>query len=183
MSENKIALPTICRLCGQEFFGPNGALGEALLLNEKPARKALRFMEELTVHLAKKHETYVQHAMTQQAEYYGLLVLMAFDTRDEGIATARDHMRWKINRATRRAVINNDRILERVNLLFDELARSLAPEQTEPEREAMRALAVPPITSLIEEMRDVLMEAGRYPEPGAITTPTNAVPSPLTPGA
>lgn len=181
MSENKIALPTICRLCGEEFYGPNGALGEALLLNEKPARKALRFMEQLTIHLAKKHEGYIQQAMTQQAEYYGLLVLSAFDTRDEAIATSRDQMRWRINHATRRAVITDDRILERVNILFTELAATLAPDYTVTEHEAMRALAVPPIASLIREMRDVLMETGRYAEPSPIADPKNGTPAAATP--
>lgn len=176
MSENKIAVPTICRFCGEEFLGPNAALGSALLLNEKPGRKAMKFMEDLTKHLAQKHESYVQHAMVQQAEYYGLLILMAFDTRDEAIATSRDQMRWKINRATRRAVVTNERITERVTTLFNTLAATLAPEASAEEREAMRLLAVPEIASLIREVRDVLMETGRYPEPSIIVAPANGAP-------
>ena len=181
MSESTLEIPIMCTLCGKKFYGPTAALGTALLLGET-SPKAARLIQELAGHVGTKHKKEFRLYTQQQAEYFGLQILRVYVSNDEAFQKSIDELRWKIHNATRRVVVTDERIKERVAKRFEAMVNALAGVTPE-EIEALRNVVCPEVEGILKEMRDVFQEIGRYkdaPDPESIklpggTEPQNAV--------
>lgn len=148
-----------CRICRHVFHGPEGHLGGAILLGDKIGDRIQRYIQKLMAHLGKEHPEQLQLYTQQVGDYLGLLCLMSFDTSDEEVAKERDYLRWQLNKATRRAVVTDERIAEKCKVLVDGCMMEGILEQME---QAPRVTFESRVAALLIEMRNVLEERGRY---------------------
>ena len=153
--------PCKCRHCQKVFYGPDEGLGGALIVNEAAQRRAMRYVQSLTQHLQKHHPEHLKAAQIFGSEYAGMLALSNFETEDELVAEQRDFVRWKVHNATRRAVVTDDRIDDKVR---EALSGFLIqdPERDRKLNESMADGLGSKIVEVMRTMRDVLEERGRY---------------------
>lgn len=161
--------PCKCRHCQKVFYGPEEGLGGAVLLNESEQKRAMRYVQSLTQHLQKQHPQALQAAQIFGSEYAGMLALSNFETEDALVAEQRDFVRWKVHNATRRAVVTDDRIVEKVSAILDGFLVG-DPNREKKLNESMADGLGAKIVEVMTQMRDVLEERGRY----NITPPTPA---------
>lgn len=143
-----------CRICGMKFKGPE--MGGPIIVGEKETTRIQRYVLKLTEHLQQKHPEQLGMFALQSGDYLGLLCLMTFDTADEELAKERDFLRWQLHRATRRVFVTDERIAEKVKALTE----SPGWDRLDGDLGSL-------ICGLLQEMRNVFEERGRYPEPGA----------------
>ena len=155
-----------CRLCDKTFRGPEEELGGAMILGEKPKQRVARYIGKLIEHLQNKHPEQMQYYAAQQAEYFGLICLMTFDTSDEAVETERDYLRWTIHKATRRAKVTDERIREKTKECVDQILKDLDLTLSE---NARVGIVEAQVGALLMVMRDVLEERGQYNDKPAPT--------------
>lgn len=158
---NTVTAPCKCRHCPKVFYGPEEGLGGAVIVNEAQQRRAMRYVQSLTQHLQKHHPQALQAAQIFGSEYAGMLALSNFDTEDALVQEQRDFVRWKVHNATRRAVVNDDRIVEKVSTVLDGFLVG-DPEREKKLNESMADGLGAKIVEVMKQMRDVLEERGRY---------------------
>lgn len=147
-----VSRPVSCRLCGSKFNLPAG-----VRLDQTPDQRAGDFTKRLIVHLRERHKTEATLAAMSGQEYAGMLMLLHFNLSNDVMKQA-DELRWKINKATRAVNVSDERIDARVRSMLarlftqDEIDKMLEPGGLGHDTRA-----------LVMEMRDVLIEAGRYP--------------------
>lgn len=139
---SSITLPINCRHCGKvmKTAGP-------VIIGEKPEERTARQMQALGEHLQATHPEALMKAVMIGAQVQGMLLMQNFETSDPTITTHMDQMRYEIHHNTRRIRIPDASIALRVSKI------ELSPDQAEEVAQAMR------------EMRDILMETDRQPEP------------------
>lgn len=168
-----------CRLCKQVFKGPEEELGGAMLLNEKPNTRVVKYIRKLVTHIGQKHPEALAVYQQQSGEYLGLLCLMVYETSDEAVAAERDYLRWALHKATRRVVVTDERTDQKAKELIDGCFHDgLFGGGTD------TLIIQGRVAELLREMRDVFEERGRYkdrkppetapaaetPEPSAATS-------------
>ncbi len=173
-TEARVVTPTICRLCGKQF--PSNPLHSAVLLNANPQAKIQQMqalLSPLMKHLQQKHAHQLQWTTMLGGEYAGLLALNFFQCSEPAIEEQRDFTRWKVHQQTRRAVVNDERIVERLRQSYiNAMVKShLTPPPDDQQQDAADKFMETPLAAAVIEtmqaMRDVLEERGRYqmPEP------------------
>jgi len=153
--------PCKCRHCQKVFYGPDEGLGGALIVNEAAQRRAMRYVQSLTQHLQKHHPEHLKAAQIFGSEYAGMLALSNFETEDELVAEQRDFVRWKVHNATRRAVVTDERIIEKVSSVLDSFLVT-DPDRVRKLNDSMAEGLGAKIVEVMMYMRDVLEERGRY---------------------
>lgn len=179
MDVPQVVTPTICRLCGKEF--PSNPLHSAVLLNANPQAKIQQMqalLSPLMKHLQQKHSPQLQWTTMLGGEYAGLLAMNFFQC--SAIEEQRDFTRWKVHQQTRRAVVNDERIIERLRQSYiNAMVKSYStPPPDDQQQDAADKFMETPLAAAIVEtmraMRDVLEERGRYQMPQA---PANMQPA------
>lgn len=166
-----------CSLCDKVFRGPEEELGGAMILGEQPKQRVARYIGRLIEHLHKHHPEQMAYYAAQQAEYFGLICLMTFDTSDEAVRVERDYLRWTIHNATRRAKVTNERIREKTKACVDAILKDLDLELSQNVRVG---IVEEKISAMLMLMRDVLEETNAYPAHVPPATAINTAPSPST---
>ena len=155
-------------------------MGGAVLINEAEQRRAMRYVQSLTQHLQKHHPDALKAAQIFGSEYAGMLALSNFETEDALVAEQRDFVRWKVHNATRRAMVTDERIVEKVSQILDGFLVG-DPDREKKLNESMADGLGAKIVETMTQMRDVLEERGRYniqpPTPAGM--PENGVPEPV----
>lgn len=156
-------------------------MGGAVLINEAEQRRAMRYVQTLTQHLQKHHPDALKAAQIFGSEYAGMLALSNFETEDALVAEQRDFVRWKVHNATRRAMVTDERIVEKVSQILDGFLVG-DPDREKKLNESMADGLGAKIVETMTQMRDVLEERGRYniqpPTPAGM--PENGSPSAVT---
>lgn len=184
-SRPAVHLPTMCRLCGHQF--PSDPLRSAALLNANPQAKLEQIraiISPLMKHLNNKHPRELAWTQELGGEYAGLLAINLFQSSEPLIEAQRDYTRWKIHTMTTRARVTNERIAERLAEAFATHMREASHQTATPEqveaaaRHWMKGTLARAVLNMVEAMRDVLEENGRYAsEPVLETIPQNGQPS------
>jgi hypothetical protein len=174
-----IRRPTVCRLCG-ENFDPK-ILHKAQMIADNPGAKQKRLMKlvkPFMEHMSKQHPKHLMDAQLLGGEFAGMLTMGFFQCDEPELEASRDETRWKIHETTRRVIISDERVSERLELAFINAAllaggqpevRQLAqaPAAVRARSEAfMKSELAASIARTMTQMRDVLEERGRYQMPG-----------------
>lgn len=137
----RIALPTTCRVCGEQFTTPSVAI-----IGQTADQRIGEFGGRLAQHILTKHKEIAVYAATMQQQFDGMLCLMNFNIAEPELTDQLDQIRFQINRLTRRAVVSDETIMQRVA----ELGLLNPADESK-------------VYQLLKDMRDVLEERGRYP--------------------
>jgi hypothetical protein len=150
---SEIVVPIACRLCSRKFTPPAG-----VDLGDTPDARTARFVMKLSTHLRETHPNEFKAAALQGQEYGGMLMLRYFGVNGD-VRHQADQTRWKIHQATAAIHVSDERIVTRVTELFSathtaaELRASFSGD----------GLGLK-IVRLLQEMRDILTEAGGPPK-------------------
>lgn len=167
-----IVRPTLCRLCGHEFKG--NSLATAAVVGNNPHAKIQQIqalISPLMKHLTKKHPEQLKWAQMMGGEWGGLLSINFFQCDEPAIEQSRDSTRWKIHQMTRRVVITDERIEERLRLAVLTAITDAGGDQVYGDQheeyadDFMKGAIARKIVETMRHMRDVLEERGRYGEP------------------
>jgi hypothetical protein len=159
---------TKCKLCGHVF--PSNPLHAATLVGANPQAKMAQIqalLAPMMKHLQKKHPAELQWSQLLGGECAGMMALRFFENHEPTTEQQQDFTRWKIHTLTKRAVVTNERIIERlattVRKTFAKTSAELPPELIEDQVETfMNGPLAHAIVETMQHMRDVLQEEGRY---------------------
>ncbi len=136
-----------CKLCGEPV-----SFHTVPIIGETEPQRLGRIFQALGKHLQGKHGNDPRFAalMAPPGELATLAMLTAYDTQDLDLLKAQDQIRWKIHQITRKALVSDATIREKVGFF--------AKDPPWPGHISELVL------QLLFEMRDVLMEKNVYPE-------------------
>ena len=143
---------TRCRVPGCTKTFVSSALDIPII--GQPNAQTVKFVTALIDHVQKKHPQVMMQVSGAIQEYMGFLVTSLFEIEDPRLAEMREQIRAGIAEVSRRNVISDADIADRVARL------ELDPDDEEP------------LNELLKDMRDVLCEQGRYaPQNGTQPAP------------
>ena len=147
---------TRCRVPGCTKTFVSSALDIPII--GQPNAQVVKFVTALMDHVDKKHPQAMVQISGAIQEYMGFLVVSMFECEDPKLLEMREHVRATIAKFSRRFIISDADIKDRVARL------ELDPDDEEP------------LAELLKDMRDVLCEQGRYApqngtQPAPLVTP------------
>ena len=135
------------RPCGVRFTAPPM---DVPIIGEPPGQKTIRMLQALGKHCAQKHPEHFQTTISGAQEFQGLLIGLSFDTTDPALLQLREMSRYNIHVLTRKNIVYDKTLINRV-------------------------VSQEPITGekaigLLKNLRDALLELGKYSPMGAAPT-------------
>jgi hypothetical protein len=130
---------TKCRVCPKEF----STSPFDIPIIGQPNQKVITYVTALMKHLQSHPEQMAGFAAALQ-EFSGLLCVSNFDMQDPQLIAMAERIRARTHRFTRRNIISDAMISDRLSQL------------------PIPADILEPLTGLFQDMRDVLLEEGRY---------------------
>lgn len=126
--------------CKKEFI--SSALDIPII--GQPNERVVKFVTALYDHMNSKHPEIMARIAQAIQEYMGFLVVGMFEVSDPKLLEMREHIRAQVAKVSRRFQISNADIQDRVARL------ELDPDEEEG------------LNTLLQDMRDLLTEQGRY---------------------
>lgn len=149
---------TRCRVPGCNT-GPNGGPQEftssplEIPIVGHPGDRVTKFVMALMSHLQSKHPEVMKQVSGSIAEFTGWLVVSAFACQDPSLAAVQERVRGGIHRASRRITLTDEQIQQRIAAVIQETGIEEADEV---------GMWTEGLNTLLQDMRDLLLEQGRY---------------------
>jgi len=110
----------------------------------KPDDKLVKFVSALYEHMAKEHPDHMQNISGSIQQIMGYMVAASFEIQDPQLLAMQEAIRHQLHKVTRRINVTDEQIVERVE------ATGIDDEYNED------------VIGLIQDLRDLLTEDGRY---------------------
>lgn len=154
-----------CRLCGWRIAGPQGA---AVIYQPKSSQNRLaNFLAKVAEHMLQTHPDHTRMLQLKGQEFFGMLLLMQYDSRDSLTQEELEFLRWSVHRTTRKAHIADETLAQTAEKLADLVLETVIPNlltRTEQLAAAqvivsVRAKVCQQVQEILSGMRDLYEES------------------------
>lgn len=130
----------ICQLCGEKFIGPANLM--IIGRDHDEDRRLEQLISKMMTHLREKHRDEWGVIELSKEEYAGMLRLRNFRLPDKTASQQRDFLRWQVHQGT--------------------IITDLKPEAIQQAAAHLEGKPAADIAAALTELRDQLLERGRY---------------------
>ena len=115
-----------CRICGWKIAGPQGAA--SVIYQPKGSQNRLaNFLAKVADHMIATHPDETRMLQVKGQEFFGMLLLMQYDSSDSLTQEELEFLRWSIHRTTRKAHISDETLAQTAEKLADLVLETVIP--------------------------------------------------------